>query len=320
MRTYHLIRRGILKKFLIGFIVLILIITVSFVLFRKSSDELAAANTDEEIENTLAKSMEETKKDKETLEQFMTKTSKKLYDIGYPVSLSFSHEERSLTVQVQDKAFLEANRKNIHNIIHNTAIETEFQDFEVDFIILDNFVSFSEEDENLRESTMKVYGEISSLLKGKGYNNYSISTNPNNNEMIIKLEETKVTLESKELEKLIAHILSKSDLDFTIKLQKKTESAIRDQQWQPIFEAVREETSKKYEDYRGFAYSFHPEPLQIIIKTDLDTPKWFSRSNKKVKQITKYVDKIIELKRNELSLEEIPYKIIIRDKNDKKIN
>ena len=113
---------------------------------------------------------------------------------------------------------------------------------------------------------------------------------------------------------------NKTNLDFTIKFQKKSESAIRDQQWQPIFEAVREETNKKYEEYRGFAYSFHPEPLQIIIKTDLNTPKWFSHSNKKVKQITEYVDKIIELKRDELSIEEIPYKIIIRDKNDNNIN
>ncbi|MFS0875256.1 hypothetical protein [Solibacillus isronensis] len=59
--------------------------------------------------------------------------------------------------------------------------------------------------------------------------------------------------------------------------------------------------------------------MQIIIKTNIDSPKWFGNSDKKVDQITEYIDKIIELKREELSIEEIPYEIIIWDKNDKEV-
>lgn len=87
-----------------------------------------------------------------------------------------------------------------------------------------------------------------------------------------------------------------------------------------MFSSINEETKKEFKEYRGFAYSFHPEPLQIIIKTNLEKPKWYWNSNQKVLEITTYVDKIIELKTEELSIEEIPYEIIIRDKNDKKIN
>ena len=308
-----------MKKLLIGFIVCSIIITASFLLLRKNAHE--ASVQDVEIENALAKSMEETKMDKKTLEQFFTKASQELSDNGYQIGLSFSPEERSLIVQVQDKAFLEANRKKIEKIIHTNAKAAGFQDFEVDFMTLESYVPFSEEDQNLRESTMKVYEEISSILMEEGYDHYSISTNPKN-ELIIDIQGPNETIEkSKEIEKLIAQtILTKTDLVFTVKLRKKSESAIRDQQWQPIFDAVREETNKKFNEYRGFAYSFHPEPLQIIIKTDLETPKWFWNSNKKVNQITEYVEKIIELKREELSIEEIPYKIIIRDKNDKNMN
>lgn len=291
-------------------------------LLRKNSHESGPVNT-EEIEDALVKSMEETKRGQKKLGQFLTKTSHDLNDNGYePVVLSYS--EQNLTVQVQDKAFLEANKMNIEKIIHNTAKEIGFQDFKVDFLTLDSYSTLSEENEKLRESTKKVYEQIAVLLKEAGYHYNSVSMNPNR-EIIIELQGTEEDLEKskeiKELEKLIAQtILSKLDMDFKIKLKKKSESAIRDQEWRPILNAIDVELEKKFEDYRGFAYSFHPEPLQIIIKTNIDSPKWFNNSHKKINQITEYVDKIVELKREELSIKEIPYKVIIRDENDKKIN
>lgn len=291
-------------------------------LLKKDSNKSASVNT-EKIENILVKSMEETKMEKKKLEQFLTKSTQELNDNGYQVGLGFSHEERNLTVQVQDKAFLEENKMNIEKIIHNTAKKIGFQDFKVDFLTFDSYSTLSEEDEKLRKSMMKVFEEISSLLKEKGYLSDSISTNPNN-EIIIEIQGTKEDLEKskeiEELEKIIDQTIhSKTDIDFTVKIRKKSESAIRDQDWQPIFNAIREETNKRFKEYRGFAYSFHPEPLQIIIKTNINSSKWFGNSDKKINQITEYVDKIIELKREELSIEEIPYEIIIRDKNDKEV-
>ncbi|QED46772.1 hypothetical protein [Cytobacillus dafuensis] len=312
-----------MKKVLIGFVVLLLIITASYMLLKKDSNKSASVNT-EKIENTLVKSMEESKTEKKKLEQFLTKSSQVLNDNGYQIGLGFSHEERNLTVQVQDKAFLEANKMNIEKIIHNTAKKIGFQDFKVDFLTFDSYPTLSEEDEKLRKSMMKVFEEISALLKEKGYHSNSISTNPIN-EIIIEIQGTKEDLEKskeiEELEKIIDQTIhSKTDLDFTVKIRKKSESAIRDQEWQPIFDAIREETNKKFNEYRGFAYSFHPEPLQIIIKTNINSAKWFGNSDKKINQITEYVDKIIELKREEFLIEEIPYEIIIRDKNNKEVN
>lgn len=292
----------------------------SFMFLRKNSNESASVNTDE-LENALVKSMEETKKEKKKFEQFFTKSSQELNNNGYQVGLSFSHEDQNLTVQVQDKAFLEANKTNIEKIIHNTAKEIGFLGFKVDFLTMDSFPALSEEDEKERESIERVYEEVSALLREKGYQHYSISTDPNN-EVIIEIEGTKEDLKkSKEIEELISQtILSKSNLDFKIKLRKKSESAIRDQEWKPIFDSIRVESEKKFKEYRGFAYSFHPEPLQIIIKTNIDSSKWFGNSDKKINQITEYIDKIIELKREEFSIKEMPYEIIIRDKNDKKVN
>ena len=124
-----------------------------------------------------------------------------------------------------------------------------------------------------------------------------------------------------EIENLVTDVIySKSNIKFSVKLKRKSESQIRDENWQPIFQAITEETNKKFEEYREFAYFFHPEPLQIIIKTDLHKSKWFWNSDKKVEQIEKYVKDEIQLKREELSIEEIPYEIVIRSKDNKKLN
>ncbi|MGN7479486.1 hypothetical protein ACTHOQ_16735 [Solibacillus silvestris] len=305
-----------MKKFLIEFIALLLIIAASFMIITENSGESASEST-EEMGEALIKSMEETKKEKMKLEQFLTKASQELNDNGYE-QIGLSYTDESLTVQVKDQSFIDDNKVNIERIIHNVAEQINFHGFEVEFLNLANYVTFSEEDEKLRESTMKVYDEILNLLREAGYTYNSISMDPNK-EVIIEIQGMENDLKMrKEMEELIGQtILSKLNMDLEVKIRKKSESAIRDQEWQPIFGAIREETEKKFEEYRGFAYSFHPEPLQIIIKTDMDTHKWFWKFNKKANQITEYVDKIIELKREELSIEEIPYKIIIRNnKND----
>ncbi|MFG6115768.1 hypothetical protein ACGTN9_11295 [Halobacillus sp. MO56] len=169
------------------------------------------------------------------------------------------------------------------------------------------------------ESIQKVSNVVSDELKDRGYNlSYSISVKP---EKEIVIEGTdKDFAENDELEKLISKaVLSKTNLNYSVKLKKKSESEIRDMEWQPIFTAISEETNKKFNEYRGFASSFHPQPLQIIIKTNINN-SWFKNSDEKVKEIEDYVEKIIELKIEELSIKEVPYEIIIRDKNNKKIN
>lgn len=82
-----------MKKVLTGFVVLLIIITASYLLIKKDSNKSPTVNT-EEIENLLVKSMEETKTENMKLEQFLTRSAKELNDNGYQVNLGFSHEER----------------------------------------------------------------------------------------------------------------------------------------------------------------------------------------------------------------------------------
>ncbi|MGN7478613.1 hypothetical protein ACTHOQ_12225 [Solibacillus silvestris] len=215
-----------MKKVLTGFVVLLFIISVSYMLVKNESNKSASVNT-EKLEDILVKSMEETKTEKKKLEQFLTIGSQELNNNGYQVNLGFSHEERNLTVQVPDKAFLKANQMDIEKIIYNTAKTIGFQDFKVDFLTLENLPlpTLSEEDEKSRNSMMKVVEEIRALLKEKGYPSNSVLTNPNN-EFIIEIQGTKEDLEYskeiEELEKIFGQMIqSKTDFDYTVKIRKK---------------------------------------------------------------------------------------------------
>lgn len=283
-----------------------------------------SSNGEEGIENSLVKSMNESKVAKKKLEQFITKSHQELNKSGYEVGLSYL--DQKITIQVQDKAFLEANKTNIEKIIHSTAREVGFQDFKVDFLTSDSYSTITEENQKFSESMMTAYEEISSLLKKNEYDYHSMSMSISpNNDIIVEIQRTNIGNKeieepiAQKIEELIAQkMLSNSNTNLEVKF-KEIGSTLLDQEWQPIFEAIRVETEKKFEEYKGFAYSFHPEPLQIIIKTDLDTPKWFRNSNRKANQMKKYVHKIINLKQEELSIKEIPYEIIVEDKNTKKI-
>jgi hypothetical protein len=303
-----------MKKTLIGFITAT---TITAIIITTNLDKSRSAHCEEELEMALVKSMEETKKENEKINEVLRKISQEFNKNGFvQIGFDFSPDDRVFTIQAKDKDFIDKNKSIIENIILNIAKETDYKNFKVEYIALDGY-ELSEEDGKLNE-ILKITLD---LLKANGYDkiNYSLTIDPSKG---IIIEVTNGELINKnEIEKLIANsVYSNTSMNFKVFIKEKSKSKIKDQEWQPVFSAIRDETKKEFKEYSGFAYSFHPEPLQIIIKTDLEKPKGFWQSNKKVKQLIDYVDKIIELKREELSIEEIPYEIIIRDKNNNKLN
>ncbi|WDV07135.1 hypothetical protein [Lysinibacillus irui] len=309
-----------MKKTIISFIFIATIVTA--IVITTNLDKSKSADSEEKLEIALVKSMEETRKVNEKRNEILRKISQEFNKKGFDqIGFGFSDDDRVLTIQAIDKDFIEKNKSSIENIVLNIAKETDFKNFKVDYIVLDGY-ELNEEDEKLNESLNEVLKITLDLLKANGYDktNYSLTLDPNKG-IIIEVTNGEL-IDKNEIEKLIANsVYSNTNMNLKVVIKEKNKSKIKDQEWQPVFSAIRDETKKEFKEYRGFAYSFHPDPLQIIIKTDLEKPKGFWKSNNnKVKQITMYVDKIIELKREELSIEEIPYEIIIRDKNDKKMN
>ncbi|WP_019414523.1 hypothetical protein [Paenisporosarcina sp. TG20] len=275
-------------------------------------------------EKTLAASIEDTKKEHQKIEALLTKVSQEFNEHGYgEASLSFSSEERLLRVQVKDEKFEDNHGKGMKSLIHDVSKEIRFEDVEVIFDILDIQVEVSEEEKKQTEQLNETIKITSEVLNEKNYQFSSVSINPTTSFIEIRIEGTKEYYNAvkEEISNLVADaISSKTNMNFDVKVNRRSENELRDEKWHPIFTTIREETDKKFEEYKGFAYSFHPEPLQIIIKTDLNKSKWWWNSDKKVKEIENYVQEIIKLKREELLIEEIPYEIIVRGKESKKLN
>ena len=210
-----------MKKIVLSSIVLIILFVAFSILLRSNS-----SNAEEELENSLVKSMDESNVAKKILEQFITKSHQELNKSGYEVGLSYS-DQKILTIQVQDKAFLEANKTNLEKIIYSTAKEIGFQDFKVDFLTFDSYPTITEENQKISESMMTAHEEISSLLKKNeyDYHSMSISISPNNDVSIVILS---TNIGNKEVEEPIAQkieeliapkMLSKSNTNIEVKFQ-----------------------------------------------------------------------------------------------------
>lgn len=277
-----------------------------------------SANSEDKLKTELAKRMDDTKKENKKVFELLTEISKGLGDKGFSqLGLSYSPEKREFTVQVKDEHSIEKSKKSIENFIVHTAKKNDFKNYKVNFLSLDHD-ELSEEDVKSRESMSEIAHLTSKLLEENGYNrtHYSMT----DKEILIEIVDGNL-INREEIEELIENaIFSKTSRRFTVTIKEENKNQILDQQWQPIFSAIIDETRKEFKEYRGFAYSFHPKPLQIIIKTNLDNRKWFGNSDRAINQIENYIEKIITLKRAELAIEEIPYEIIIRDKDDKQVN
>ncbi|WP_431030211.1 hypothetical protein [Lysinibacillus sp. LZ02] len=115
-----------------------------------------------------------------------------------------------------------------------------------------------------------------------------------------------------QLQQLVAEVVYvETNKDFSITIRTKSDEERLDEEWQPIFSIIGNETEKKFKTYRGFAHSFSPAPLEIIIKTHLS-----NSSQQQAKEIKAFVTALIEEHRQALSVEGIPYEIIIRDKDN----
>lgn len=276
-------------------------------------------------ETTLAESMTETKMEHRKMESLLTKVQQTLEQKDYKEIGLSSFDNRLLTVQVKDQKFLDQNEKKIRTLIKDIAKEEKLDALNIEFEVFDMHSAMSEEDKKLNELINEVSKITSESLNEKGYSliGMMIDAKTPNPYIEIIIDGTKEYYDEvkDEIQKLVTNtVFSNTNIQFEVRLKRKTENEKIDEQWQPIFSVIREETDKKFKEYRGFAYSFHPEPLQIIIKTDLRQSKWAWNSSKKIKQIEQYIHEIIELKREELLVDELPYEIIIRSKDNKQLN
>ncbi|KIL49254.1 hypothetical protein [Jeotgalibacillus soli] len=275
----------------------------------------------------VAESMKETEKLYQLTDELVEEVHTELNNRGLTeVGISFSREEKQLTVTVKDKEFMQNHGHEIKEIIYERSREKNIHDVKLKFERYSEYGQSSIEMQQLEELLGEVSKVTLDILDGAGYKEnilVSIDPAPANPEIEVLFQETgELDGNVKDnLEKRIAEaIYVKTSRKFAVNIKRKSEQEARDESWHPVFRAITYEMPKQFEEYNGFGYSFHPEPLQIIIKTSLPKASLWSNSSKKAEAIEDYVGQIIEIKRDELSLEKIPYEIIVRGKDKEILN
>ncbi len=278
-------------------------------------------NMKQKTEPTVAQSLEQSKVEYDKIEQLLTIAHHKLINHYGEIGLSFSPDKQVLTVKVKDEKFIEKNEKNIKKQLNEIANELKMEKFKIQLEVTPKIV------EKNRKFTEKVNHAIESaneILDSNGLKSSTISFEPNiaSNQLLVELDVKNKLDSSKQrlIKKQISNAVYKeTNTKFEVKL-KQSKIDLQDQAWQPIFSAMNEEANKKFKEYRGFSYSFNPSPLQIIIKTDIKKSMWSWNLHNKVKKIEDHIEEVINIKQKELSVEEIPYEIIIEGKDNKRIN
>lgn len=275
--------------------------------------------TEQELEKVLVQSMKETKQEDEKIRQLIKQAPKHLHKQGYPeTDLSFSRIDRKFIVHVSDKELLQREKDEIKVLLSNDIKEKGLENMDIDFMYVDKSREKVEKTET--EKTVDQVSKIAiEVLSEQGMPSYSFQVFPNES-IQIEIQETNISDNKKRKwkEAISNKVYEGTQVKYQVNFSEISETDQADQSWSPVFHSIQDQMSKHFEEYRGFAFSFHPQPLQIIIKTHVGFWSW--NSEEKVKEIERYVNKIIELKKEEIKVEEIPYEIIIRDKNNDRIN
>ncbi|MBR7798074.1 hypothetical protein GT022_18775 [Agaribacter marinus] len=267
----------------------------------------------------ILQSMEQTEDRKDRVENLRIKTYETLTDDNnyegvknVIMSWLFSSEPPKFTVTVKDKEYQQEYGHEIKQMIKELAQSYNIDKVKVEVEVQEKGLgNVSKKQMELTNQLFKITEEV---LKQEGYNFNIMSINHSKNSIQIEIKATEQQYNKNkgEMEKLVHDtIYAKTQLDLKIEVTRKSESELRDESWQQIFTSVMDESHKEFNEVTGFAYSFHPKPLEIILKTSLSQGK---QDQKVAEEIARYAKQIVKVSRNELSIEKIPYKIIIRDK------
>ncbi|MGP4074772.1 DUF4030 domain-containing protein [Halobacillus sp. K22] len=302
------------KWFFLGSILITCVVFTFVFLYHSNKDQMS----EQELEKLLVQTMKEAEQEEQEVKKLLSEGPEYLKNEGYPgVDLSFSAIGRKLTVQVSDKELLETQKDNIRERLVSLGKEIGLEDLNFDFMYVNREESW-ENDEVTKDMdhVLKIAADTLSE-KGASYNWVQITPNES---ITIQLQEASSSESEKRKwkEAISEQVYAKTKIKYQVNLSEKSKSEKVEQSWDPVFTSIQHQISMHFEEYRGFAYSFHPQPLQIIIKTHVGSWTW--NTDAKVEKIERYVNKVIELKKEEAAVEEVPYELIIRDKNNNKIN
>lgn len=290
------------------------------------------STTTETDKEHIKKSMKETEERNakiETLHQDIhngLEASRIEGDLHFSMGQLFSSETPSISVHVRDARYKKTHEGKIKSIVERRVKAYDFGKVKTEVKVEEReHVEMSEEEKRNTLLTDQIFASANNIMREKGYESTLMSIDIENPPQSLKIEIIEDKQRFKQIKPGVVRairegIKKRVGLDIDINLTRKSDTKVRDESWHPIFDSIMQETDKEFHTVTGFGYSFHPMPLEIIIKTSLEKGwiPWLTK--RKAEAIEEHVKQVIEIKREELSVEEIPYKIIIRGKGGKKLN
>jgi hypothetical protein len=268
----------------------------------------------------IYKSMNDTEERKEDVQGFyddlfnaLVKKETGVIDVS--MMQKFPSDPPFMVILVDDKRVKNQHEKEFRNTVEKYAQQHNIDKYSLDVKVGElNRVKFSKKEKKIMEMEDKIIRIALEKLKQKGYESKGIGVSSDKKTLTITIDEPNDTFEKirndlkDNIQKAIYEV---SDLKYKVIIDRVTQIEKTESEWYPIFDSIMNETQKNFTEVRGFAYSFHPQPLQIIIKTTLKKGK---EGKEKAAVIEEYAQSVTEIKRIEMGLEKIPYVIIIRDK------
>lgn len=175
-------------------------------------------------------------------------------------------------------------------------------------------------DKAIKETMKGVYEQLIKLQFNVLSHGYSYPS-PNSNNVIIEIDVPNTEKRIEEIKEIINESFREKNIEsYSIKVNKiDLVQKEKEAKWAEIFPAIYEGlTAKKEYKVTGFAYSFHPAPLQIIIKTSINSSD--KDAPEKVHIIEKTIKDFLNSKEIKSKIDGEPYQIIIRSKDKQKLN
>jgi uncharacterized protein with GYD domain len=230
------------------------------------------------------------------------------------------------------QAYYEDNKDEILNEAEDILLAHNYDAFSVQTVKYNRekeLVTEEEMMENLSEETKQyvkesdiLIEEIHQKFEESGFNTSGFGVTHNEYDHNVTVDVPNTEKRTAEIEQTIQQIIDSNDFgEFDIKLnifnkeRRELESAIATSVIPPLHEGLR---ARKEFHTKGMAYSFHPLPLQIIVKTTIDS------SDRDAKEIAKKIETNVEEFLNTEEIKKVmknePYKIIVRSSDQKKLN
>jgi hypothetical protein len=271
----------------------------------------------------IYKSMNDTEERKKDVQGFYDDLFNELVKedtgvIDVSMKQMFPSDPPFMVILVDDKRVKDQHEKEFRNTVEKYAQKHDINKYNLEVKVGKlNRVTLSKKEKEIMEMEDEFFSIALQKLKQNGYESKGISLSRDKKTFTITIDESKDKFEKikNDLEDNIQRALDEeSDLKYKVVIDRVTQIEKTESDWYPIFDSIMNETNKNFTEVRGFAYSFHPQPLQIIIKTSLGKSE-----KEKAAVIEEYTKRVTEIKRKEIGLEKIPYIIIIRDNKHEKI-